>query len=123
MILFYVIISIVFFFSSLMLFFKPGLMKKLYLLLVNKSLVMVYGVLEIIMALGILHFKSDAKYGFIPLIIGILLFLDGILYVVFSSKKETLLKTVLNIQYKTLKKMSLVSLIAALALLIAGISA
>ena len=75
------------------------------------------------MALGILHFKSDAKYGFIPLIIGILLFLDGILYVVFSSKKETLLKTVLNIQYKTLKKMSLVSLIAALALLIAGISA
>lgn len=123
MILFYVIISIVFFITSLMLFLKPGLMKKLYLLLINKSLVMVYGVLEIIMALGILHFKSDVKYGIIPLIIGILLFLDGILYVVFSSKKETLLKTVLNIQVKTLKKMSLVSLIAALALLFTGLSA
>lgn len=83
---------------------------------------MVYGVVEIAMALGILYFKNNTKFSLIPLLIGILLFIDGILYVIFSSRKEKLLTAILKMKNKTLQKMSLLSLIAAVGLLIAGLT-
>ena len=121
MVLFYVIISLIFFLTSALLVFKPGWIKTLYLKMINNNLVMVYGVVEIAMALGIIYFKNKVKFSFIPLIIGIILFIDGILYVVFSSRKERLLTAILQIKDNTLRKMSFLTLIAAISLMISGL--
>ena len=121
MVLFYVIISLKFFLTSALLVFKPGWIKTLYLKMINNNLVMVYGVVEIAMALGIIYFKNKVKFSFIPLIIGIILFIDGILYVVFSSRKERLLTAILQIKDNTLRKMSFLTLIAAISLMISGL--
>jgi len=121
MILLYIIISAIFFVSSVLLIFKPGWVKSIYLRIINNNLVMVYGVIEIGMALGIIYFKSNAKFSFIPLIIGLILFVDGILYVFFSSRKGRLLTALMQIKNNTLQKMSLLTLIAAIGLLVSGL--
>ena len=121
MIFLYIIISAIFFVSSVLLIFKPGWVKSIYLRIINNNLVMVYGVIEIGMALGIIYFKSNAKFSFIPLIIGLILFVDGILYVFFSSRKGRLLTALMQIKNNTLQKMSLLTLIAAIGLLVSGL--
>src|SRR6056297_2493809 len=95
--LFYIIISVFFFISSAVLIFKPGFIKNLFLIIINNNLLMVYGAVEIAIALGILHYKNQVNHSIIPLVIGIMLFIDGILYVIFSSRKERLLATILQI--------------------------
>ena len=117
MFLLYSLVSLILVSTSFLLIFKPQLIKSIFLMLINNNLMMVYGVGEIAMALGILYFRNKANFSFIPLIIGVILFIDGIMYVVFSSKKERLLKAILQINNKTLKKFSLITIMAAIGLL------
>lgn len=121
MIFVYILVSALLLFSSALLAFKPLLIKTLMIQLINKNLIMVYGVVEIAMALGILYFKGEADYSLIPMIIGILLFVDGILYVLFSSRKEKLLTVLVHIQSNSLRKMSFITLMAGLGLLVSGL--
>ncbi len=121
MTLVYIIISVILLISSSLLAFKPLLVKTLMVQLIKSNLIMLYGVVEIAMALGILYFKGEANYSLIPMIIGILLFVDGILYVVFSGRKEKLLAVLVHIKNNSLRKMSFITLLAALGLLASGL--
>jgi len=119
----YIIVSIVFYILSALLVINPGWIKYILLKMVEKKLVMIYGILEIVTSLIILYFRKGAQYPLIPIIIGLLLFIDGIMYVVLSNQKNRLIYLLLQMQKGTVRKLSFVTLFAALALSFSGLPA
>ncbi len=113
----------IFFVASAVLIINPGWIKFVLLKMVEKNLVMLYGILEIVLSFIILYFRNGAKYPLIPIIIGLLLFIDGIMYVVLSNQKNKLIYLLLQMQKSSLKKLSFITLFAAIALSFSGLPA
>lgn len=74
----YIIIGFTFTISGLLFWFFPNRTKKIMLLVMNKELFYIPGIIEIIMGLTTLWFRDNTSMTWFSYLMGFLLFFDGI---------------------------------------------
>ena len=100
MMLFYLLESLIFLCFGLVLVFKSVLIKKLFVLVQERNLFFIPGLIEIILGLLTLNFRHETRLLMFVFLIGILLFIDGVFYLLLSEKLRSTIDWLLNLEEK-----------------------
>ncbi|MBN2602338.1 MAG: DUF2065 family protein [Candidatus Marinimicrobia bacterium] len=116
MIPFYLLESLLFLIFGLMLVFKSVLVRNLLNYLREKNLYIIPGIIEIILGLLTLYFRHETKFGFFVFLVGILLFIDGVFYLLMSDKLSSTIEWIQKLEDKSYRLYGLFIIITAAGL-------
>jgi len=100
MVIFYLLESLIFLCFGLVLVFKSVLIKKLFVLVQERNLFFIPGIIEIILGLLTLNFRHETRLLMFVFLVGILLFIDGVFYLLLSEKLRSTIDWLLNLEEK-----------------------
>jgi len=120
MIPFYLIESLLFLIFGLVLVFRSVFVKNLLNYIQEKNLFIIPGIIEIILGLLTLYFRHETRLGLLVFLVGILLFIDGVFYLLLSEKLRSTIEWMLKLEDKSYRIYGLFIIIIASGL---GISA
>ncbi|MCD6204850.1 MAG: DUF2065 family protein [Candidatus Marinimicrobia bacterium] len=100
MVIFYLLESLIFLCFGLVLVFKSVLIKKLFVLVQERNLFFILGIIEIILGLLTLNFRHETRLLMFVFLVGLLLFIDGVFYLLLSEKLRSTIDWLLNLEEK-----------------------
>ena len=100
MVIFYLLESLIFLCFGLVLVFKSVLIKKLFVLVQERNLFFIPGIIEIILGLLTLNFRHETRLLMFVFLVGLLLFIDGVFYLLLSEKLRSTIDWLLNLEEK-----------------------
>jgi len=100
MVIFYLLESLIFLCFGLVLVFKSVLIKKLFVLVQERNLFFILGIIEIILGLLTLNFRHETRLLMFVFLVGLLLFIDGVFYLLLSEKLRSTIDWLLNLVEK-----------------------
>jgi len=100
MVIFYLLESLIFLCFGLVLVFKSVLIKKLFVLVQERNLFFIPGLIEIILGLLTLNFRHETRLLMFVFLVGLLLFIDGVFYLLLSEKLRSTIDWLLNLEEK-----------------------
>jgi len=100
MVIFYLLESLIFLCFGLVLVSKSVLIKKLFVLVQERNLFFIPGIIEIILGLLTLNFRHETRLLMFVFLVGILLFIDGVFYLLLSEKLRSTIDWLLNLEEK-----------------------
>jgi len=121
MILFYLVEGLLFGVSGLLLLFKVNLVKKFLSWIQERDLFLIPGIIEIILGLSTLYFRHQTNLKTFVLIVGLMLFIDGIFYLTASTKLKKTYQWFLTLEDKSFKTYSLFMFLIALGLIASAV--
>ncbi|MBO8131162.1 MAG: DUF2065 family protein [Candidatus Marinimicrobia bacterium] len=86
MVLYYVIIGLIFLTIFIVSLLFPEFVKNLMKYIIKREFFIPIGIAEIILGLGILYFRHRTKLKIFILIIGLFLFIDGVMYLISGER-------------------------------------
>lgn len=101
MVIFYLLESLIFLCFGLVLVFKSVLIKKLFVLVQERNLFFIPGIIEIILGLLTLNFRHETRLLMFVFLVGLLLFIDGVFYLLLSEKLRSTIDWLLNLEEKS----------------------
>ena len=116
MIPFYLVESLLFLIFGLVLVFKSVNIKKLLNYIQQKKLFYIPGIIEIIMSLLTLYFRHQTRLVSFVFIVGILLFIDGVFYLLMTDKLKSTIEWILTLEDKSYRIYGLFIIIIAVGL-------
>lgn len=116
MVLFYLIESLLFLAFGAVLIFRSRILKDLITFLAQRKLLFIPGIFEIIFGLLTLHFRHETQLTPLVFLVGILLFIDGIFYLLLSEKLEPTIDWLLQLNEKSYRIYGLVMVLVALGI-------
>jgi len=116
MIPFYFFESLIFLIFGLVLILKNVLIKNLLKYIHEKNLFFIPGIIEIIMGLSTLYFRHDTQLSSLVFLVGILLFIDGVFYLLMSDKLSSTIEWMLKLEDKSFRIYGLFIIIIAAGL-------
>jgi hypothetical protein len=117
---FFIIIGSFMVLIGMLTFFRANDVKNILQFIKRNDLFYLPGVFEIIFSLSILYFRYDTKIPFIITMLGLLIFIDGVFYLVGSKVLEETYAMVMEMEKVHFRIYSLVFFIIA-AILLVGI--
>ncbi len=116
MILFYLVESLLFLTFGAVLIFRSRILKNLIFFFVQRKLIFIPGIVEIILGLLTLHFRHETRLTTFVFLVGILLFIDGIFYLLLSEKLKPTIDWLLQLNEKSYRIYGLVMVLVALGM-------
>ncbi len=99
----------------------PQTFKTVLTYIVRKDLFIIPGVLEIALGLGTLYFRETTKMKWFVYITGLLLFVDGIFYLLSSQRFKEVMQLILESDEKTWRSYGILSLLIAFGYFLAAV--
>jgi uncharacterized protein YjeT (DUF2065 family) len=118
---FYLSSSALFTLFGLILTIYPPVGRKLMQFVIGKELQLIPGTFEIGIGLATLYYRDQTNFKWFVYLVGLLLFFDGILYLLSTRRLRTLAEMVLMLENKTWRHYGYLTLILALGYLMAAI--
>lgn len=114
MIPFYLFESLLFLLFGAVLIFRSRVLKNLLAFLTQRKLLFIPAVFEITFGLLTLHFRHETRLTLFVFLVGILLFIDGIFYLLLSEKLNSTIDWLLQLDEKNYRLYGLVMVLVAL---------
>ncbi len=121
MIWFYFGVALAMLISGITVLIKPSLMKIVMGLVVEKELFFIPGVLEIGLGLGTLYFRDQTNLNWFIYLAGLMLFFDGMLYIIMSKRLREMYIWFLQIADQKIRSYGLFLLLLAIGYGLASI--
>lgn len=118
---FYLSSSVLFTLFGLVLTIYPPAGRKFVQFMISRELQLIPGTFEIVIGLGTLYFRDQTKLKWFVYLVGLLLFFDGILFMLSARRLRTLAEMVLMLENKAWRHYGYLTLIFVLGYLIAAI--
>ncbi|MDO9549251.1 MAG: DUF2065 family protein [Candidatus Marinimicrobia bacterium] len=96
--------------------FKSVIIKNLLNFIQEKNLFFIPGIIEIILGLLTLYFRHQTRLVTLVFIVGILLFIDGVFYLLMSDKLRSTIEWMLKLEGKSYRIYGLFIIIIAVGL-------
>jgi len=116
MIPFYLFESLLFLIIGLLLVFRSVVIKKLFNFIQQRNLFFIPGIVEIILGLLTLYFRHQTRLLTLVFLVGIILFIDGIFYLIMSDKLSSTIDWMLKLEESNYRLYGLFLIIIALGL-------
>lgn len=116
MIPFYLFESLLFLIIGLLLVFRSVVIKKLFNFIQQRNLFFIPGIVEIILGLLTLYFRHQTRLLTLVFLVGIILFIDGIFYLIMSDKLSSTVDWILKLEESNYRLYGLFLIIIALGL-------
>ncbi len=118
--LIYTITGSLFLILGLVVNLKPDLFKKLLITISDREIFILPGILELIISLALLYFRYDTKIPFIITMTGILMFIDGVFYLIATRAVKESIQMLLDMEQKYMRYYSLIFFLIAGIIFIGG---
>jgi len=119
---FYFGVSVFLVISGTMTVIKPIWLKNLMQIIVQKDLFFIPGVIEIGIGLGTLYYRDQTKMTWFVYLAGLMLFFDGIFYVLMSKRLREMYEWFRAIEDRKIRSYAMFMLVLAAGYILAAVS-
>jgi len=116
MIPFYLFESLLFLLFGAVLIFRSRILKNLIVFFAQRKLLFIPGIFEITFGLLTLHFRHETRMAPFVFLVGILLFIDGIFYLLLAEKLNATIDWLLQLEESSYRIYGIVMLLVALGI-------
>ncbi len=113
----FITISVISFALGIILVFFPDKLKQILYYILENELFFILGIFEIIPSLLILNFRHNTRIPLVITILGVLLFVDGIFYLLGNKILKETFEIILEIESNSIRYYSIVLFFCALILI------
>ena len=118
---FYLCEGILFGISGILLFFQITLVKRFYHWIQEHDLFIIPGLTEIVLGLMTLYFRYQTTLRTFVVIIGLMLFVDGIFYFIAAGRVDAAYQWLFSLEDKKFKSYSVFIFLLAIGLIFAAV--
>jgi len=108
--------------SGIIILLKPAWLKDIMRIVVEKDLFFVPGVIEIGIGLGTLYFREQTNLNWFIYLAGLMLFFDGILYIVMSKRLREMYEWFIDIADQKIRSYGIFLILLAVGYFLASIA-